>query len=61
MFNLYTDYYESNFFINFLTDSCYNLNSIFQLAKYRARGFRNIDNFISMIYFIGNDFKFDFH
>jgi len=37
------------------------LNSIFQLAKYRARGFRNIDNFISMIYFIGNDFKFDFH
>lgn len=37
------------------------LNSIFQLAKYRSRGFRNISNFISMIYFMGNDFKFDFH
>ena len=37
------------------------LNSIFQLAKYRARGYRNIDNFINMIYFTGNDFKFYFH
>lgn len=37
------------------------LNSIFQLAKYRARGYRNINNFINMIYFTGNDFKFDFH
>ena len=37
------------------------LNSIFQLAKYRARGYRNIDNFINIIYFTGNDFKFDFH
>jgi len=37
------------------------LNSLFQLAKYRARGFRNIDNFINMIYFLGNRFKFDFH
>ena len=37
------------------------LNSVFQLAKFRARGFRNIDNFINMIYFTGNDFKFKFH
>jgi transposase len=34
------------------------LNSVFQLAKHRARGFRNINNFINMIYFLGNDFKF---
>ena len=37
------------------------LNSIIQLAKYRARGYRNINNFINMIYFIGNYLKFDFH
>jgi transposase len=37
------------------------LNSLFQLAKSRARGFRNIDNFINMIYFLGNHFKFVFH
>jgi transposase len=37
------------------------LNSLFQLAKSRARGFRNIDNFIAMIYFLGNDFKLSFH
>ena len=37
------------------------LNSLFQLAKYRARGYRNVNNFINMIYFTGNNFKFDFH
>jgi transposase len=37
------------------------LNSLFQLAKARARGFRNIDNFVNMIYFLGNHFKFVFH
>ena len=36
------------------------LNSKIQLAKRRARGFRNIENFINMIYFIngGNVFRF---
>jgi transposase len=37
------------------------LNSIVQMAKSRARGFRNIDNFKNMVYYIGNDFIFDFH
>ncbi len=37
------------------------LNSVFQLSKYRARGYRNVNNFISMIYLLGNDFKFSFH
>lgn len=37
------------------------LNSVFQLSKYRARGYRNVNNFISMIYLLGNEFKFDFH
>ncbi len=34
------------------------INSIIQLTKSRARGFRNVNNFISMIYMLGNDFKF---
>lgn len=37
------------------------LNSIVQMAKLRARGFRNMDNFRSMIYAMGNDFNFKFH
>jgi transposase len=37
------------------------INSIIQMAKSRARGFRNIENFKAMIYFLGNDFKFNFH
>lgn len=37
------------------------LNSIVQMAKSRARGFRNMDNFKAMIYCLGNDFKFQFH
>jgi len=47
-----------SFFTNAVSEG---LNSVFQLAKFRARGFRNIDNFINMIYFLGNDFKFHFH
>lgn len=35
------------------------INSVVQLTKTRARGFRNIDNFINMIYMIGNKFKFN--
>lgn len=30
------------------------INSKIQLARNKARGFRNLDNFMSMIYFIGN-------
>lgn len=30
------------------------INSVVQLAKSRARGFRNMDNFKAMIYFLGN-------
>lgn len=30
------------------------LNSVMQLARTRARGFRNPDNFIAMIYYLGN-------
>ena len=37
------------------------LNSVFQLSKYRARGYRNVNNFINMTYLLGNDFKFSFH
>lgn len=36
------------------------LNSKIQLAKKRARGYRNIDNFINMIYFIAGKLKFDY-
>ncbi len=34
------------------------LNSVMQIAKSRARGYRNINNFATMIYFLGNP---DFH
>ena len=37
------------------------LNSIIQLARSRARGFRNIQNFKAMVYFLGNNFKLSFH
>ena len=37
------------------------LNSIIQLVKSRARGFRNHDNFRNMIYLLGNDFILGFH
>jgi len=36
------------------------INSKIQLAKKRARGYRNIDNFINMIYFICGKLKFDY-
>jgi len=37
------------------------INSIVQLAKSRARGFRNIENFKAMIYFLGNDVIYATH
>jgi transposase len=36
------------------------INSKIQLAKRRARGYRNITNFINMIYFIAGKLKFDY-
>ena len=36
------------------------INSKIQLAKKRARGYRNIDNFINMIYFIAGKLEFDY-
>jgi transposase len=37
------------------------INSKIQMAKARARGYANMDNFKTMIYFLGNNFDFDFH
>jgi transposase len=37
------------------------INSVIQMAKSRARGFKNIDNFKHVIYNLGNDFKYHFH
>jgi transposase len=36
------------------------INSKVQLAKRRARGFRNVQNFINMIYFIAGKLEFDY-
>ena len=36
------------------------INSKIQLAKRSARGYRNIDNFINMIYFLCGKLKFDY-
>jgi len=33
------------------------LNSLFQAAKARARGYRNTDTFVTMIYLIGAPIK----
>ncbi len=30
------------------------LNSVMQLARSRARGYRNVNNFCAMVYFLGN-------
>jgi transposase len=37
-----------------------SINSKIQLAKRRARGYRNINNFINMIYFLCGKLKFDY-
>ena len=36
------------------------INSKIQLAKRRARGYRNINNYINMIYFLCGKLKFDY-
>lgn len=37
------------------------INSKVQLAKSRARGFRNVENFMNMIYYVGNSFNLSTH
>lgn len=37
-----------------------SINSKIQMAKRRARGYRNTDNFINMIYFLCSKLKFDY-
>ena len=51
--------------INFVTNKINNgilesINSKIQLAKKRARGYRNIDNFINMVYFLRGKLNFNF-
>lgn len=51
--------------INFVSAKINNgvlegINCKIQLAKRRARGFRNLDNFINMIYFLCGKLKFDY-
>ena len=36
------------------------INNKIQLAKRRARGYKNITNFINMIYFIAGKLKFNY-
>ncbi len=48
----YTEYYLSNGIIE-------GVNSKVQPAKARASGYRNIQNFINMIYFLTGKLKFD--
>ncbi|MDR0606607.1 MAG: transposase, partial [Bacteroidales bacterium] len=36
------------------------INAKIQLAKRRARGYRNVKNFINMIYFISAKLNFDY-
>jgi len=49
----YTKYHLSNGILE-------GINSKVQLAKARARGYRNTTNFINMIYFIAGKLKFDY-
>jgi transposase len=49
----YTKYHLSNGILE-------GINSKVQLAKARARGYRNIQNFINMIYFLTGMLKFDY-
>ncbi|HNI03645.1 MAG TPA: transposase [Flavobacteriales bacterium] len=49
----YTEYYLSNGIIE-------GVNSKVQPAKARASGYRNIQNFINMIYFLTGKLKFDY-
>jgi len=47
--------------INYIESRINNgINAKIQLAKKRARGYRNTTNFINMIYFICGKLKFDY-
>ncbi|MGB5989780.1 MAG: transposase [Marinifilaceae bacterium] len=46
--------------VEYLKDKLEGINSKIQLAKKRAKGYRNIDNFIYMIYFTCGKLKFDY-
>ncbi len=51
-----TNYFQSQISNGILE----GINSKIQLAKRRARGYRNVDNFIAMIYFIAGKLEFDY-
>lgn len=36
------------------------LNSLIQLAKKRARGYTNVENFIAMVYFVTGKLKLEY-
>jgi len=51
--------------INFIETKITNailesINNKIQMAKKRARGYRNIDDFINMIYFLCSKLRFDY-
>jgi len=46
--------------LHFTNGMLEGMNSKVQLAKRRARGYRNINNFINMIYFLCGKMKFDY-
>jgi len=45
---------------NMTTGVIEGINNKIQLAKRRARGYRNIDNFVNMIYFLCGKLKFEY-
>jgi len=47
-------------FNHILLTAFLSINSKIQLAKRRVRGYRNINNFINMIYFLCGKLKFDY-
>jgi transposase len=50
-----------NYFDSRLTNAILEgINSIVQSARTRAKGYRNVDNFIAMIYLLGGKLTFDF-
>ena len=51
----------SNFVETHLTNAILeSINNKIQMAKRRARGYRNTDNFINMIYFLCGKLKFNY-
>ncbi len=52
--------YHPNLFREDTKQGGESINAKIQLAKKRARGYRNIDNLINMTYFIAGKLKFDY-